>query len=214
MGACGYTVRRCGNGSRPAVGRVCGDAQVCLEGDEGTEPWVLQHSSDGELWEDLLFLDSKGGSEQSAADVGWAAIPGPGPKLTLFRAVQLEGEDPAYREFSPLARDGESLVLTGTATSSAGAWSFFSWRGILTVADGEVTSFEKIMSFPEEIEPLDLLTIDGWFDKVPGFQAQGAEVIDVSWHKELGYPVSGFIDISTLIADEEQSWTIGSLSPL
>ena len=66
----------------------------------------------------------------------------------------------------------------------------------------------------EADEPPVLLTIDGWFDLIENARARGAETIDVTWDADFGFPADGFIDESTLIADEEISWSIPSLTPL
>jgi len=131
----------------------------------------------------------------------------------MFRAVQLEGEDRFYRDFLTARARWESTGFTSYVYEVTWNWSFFSWHGNVTVLDGEVTETETISSFPKGIGPLDELTIDGWFEKIARARAQGAEDIQVTWHPDLGYPVTGFIDVSVQIADEEQSWTIHSLTP-
>jgi trimeric autotransporter adhesin len=185
-----------------------------LVGDAGELPWVLQHSQDGIAWEDLIPLESIGNESGPTVEVALSSLPESRAELGLFRAIQRDDVEPEEREFREARTRWENASLGSYRYEVRSNWSFFTWHGTVTVIDGEVTASEKIMAFPEDIEPLELLTIDGFFDKVANAKADGAEVVDVTWHPELGYPESGFIDISMLIADEEQSWTILSLSPL
>lgn len=185
-----------------------------LDGEAGVAPWVLQHSHEGIAWADLMLFESTGNESEPRAEVAQDTLPEGSAGLALFRAIQREKEEPEEREFREARTRWGNASLGGYRYEVRSNWSFFTWHGTVTVVDGEVAFSEKIMSFPEDIEPFELLTIDGFFDKVATAKAQGAEIVDVTWHPEFGYPESGFIDISTLIADEEQSWTILSLSPL
>ena len=185
-----------------------------LDGEAGEDPWMLQHSHEGIAWADLMPFESTGDESELKAEVAQDSLPEGSAGLALFRAIQHEKEEPEERESREARTRWRNASLGGYRYEVRSNWSFFTWHGTVTVVDGEVTSSEKIMSFPEDIEPFELLTIDGFFDKVSTAKAQGAEKVEVTWHPEFGYPASGFIDISTLIADEEQSWTILSLSPL
>ena len=185
-----------------------------LVGDVGSDPWILQHSVDGKAWRDLVFLERDGGLSVPGVELDLKALPEGRTRSAMFRAVQLAAEDPFYREFLAARARWEAARLASYHYELRWNWSRLFWHGNLTVIDDEVASSEAISSFPEGIGPLDLLTIDGWFDKIADARAQGAEMIEVRWHPELGYPESGFIDVSLLIADEEQSWTIRSLALL
>ncbi|MEZ5326644.1 MAG: DUF6174 domain-containing protein [Verrucomicrobiales bacterium] len=178
-----------------------------VDADEGAAAfWVLQQSLDGKSWEDLLFLD------EGTAEVSWGSLRG--SRSALFRAIGLEKDDTALREFLAARQQWRSGGFDRYRYDVRWNWSFFSWYGTLTVVDREVIASEKILAFPEEIGPLELLTIDGWFEKIAAARTNDAETIDVTWDSDFGFPASGFIDFSALIADEEQSWTIDSFSPL
>ncbi|MCB1100407.1 MAG: hypothetical protein KDN22_32885 [Verrucomicrobiae bacterium] len=178
-----------------------------VDADEGAAAfWVLQQSLDGKSWQDLLFLD------EGTAEVSWGSLRG--SRSALFRAIGLEKDDTALREFLAARQQWRSGGFDRYRYDVRWNWSFFSWYGTLTVVDREVIASEKILSFPEEIGPLELLTIDGWFEKIAAARTNDAETIDVTWDSDFGFPASGFIDFSALIADEEQSWTIDSFSPL
>jgi hypothetical protein len=182
-----------------------------ITGDQGDEFWLLQHSGDGETWADLLFLerDRKGSAAMAELDLSKLQA-----ESSMIRAVQLKQDDPFYRDFLAARMRWRTSCLTNYRYEIRWNWSFFTWNGRMDVADGEVVAVETISSFPFEIGPLDERTIDGWFEEIARQRSQGAEVIDVTWHPDLGYPMSGFIDFSRLIADEEQSWTISVVTPL
>jgi hypothetical protein len=55
--------------------------------------------------------------------------------------------------------------------------------------------------------------MNDWFDVLKRAIDQKAERIVVTYDKVFGFPSSVFIDISTMIADEEQGWTISSFIP-
>lgn len=185
-----------------------------LADDGGVLPWVLQSSRDGRKWRDLAFMERAKGGGGPAAELDRAVLPGSDLRTMLFRAVRLEGDDPFLREFLAARARWNAAGYSGYRYELRWNWSMFSWDGRLTVRDGVAVSAETVFSYPEGLDPLAMLSIDGWFDKIADARAQGAEVIEVEWHPELGYPMSGFIDVSTLIADEEQSWTIRSVAAL
>jgi hypothetical protein len=187
-----------------------------LVGDGGDSPWVLQHSQDGKVWEDLLFLDRKEDGSGPGVEVALSALPGRAVGSALFRAVRLKDDDPARRDalaarsrwrLSGFGRDRYRYEIRWQ-------FSFFFWHRTVTVVDDEVVSSETIESQPPWAEAPELPTIDDLFDKIADARASDADTIEVSWHPEFGFPSSGFIDLSLLIADEEQSWTIESFSPL
>lgn len=161
-----------------------------------------------------MFFDREGDGKEPRAEIPREAIPGRGAEPALFRAIRLEKEDPEHREYLAARARWRTSPVGRYRYEVRWNWSFFSLHGTVTVVDGHVTASETIMSFPMEIEPPALLTIDGWFDKVADARARDAEIIDVDWHPEFGVPSTGFIDLSRLIADEEQSWTIDSFTPL
>lgn len=184
-----------------------------LAGDGGA-PWILQHSRDGRAWADLLYVEPANDGDEPVAAVEWSALPEPAAASSWFRAVLLEKEDPVIRDLLAARGSWRSSGFDRYRYGLRWNWSFFAWHGEITVVDGKVVHSETIAAFPGQIEPPELLTIDGWFDKVAHARHRGAEIIEVKWHPQFGFPSSGFIDVSTLIADEEESWAIDSFSPM
>lgn len=56
-------------------------------------------------------------------------------------------------------------------------------------------------------------TVEGLFDWIEGKLALHPEVIWVTFDPALGHPVSGFVDQSSLMNDEEMGFELSSLSP-
>ncbi len=186
-----------------------------LAGDDGSGEWVLQHSPDGREWGDLLFLGREnewGGVP--GADISPAALPVPNAPSALFRAVQLRGDDPLYRDYLAARARWRSADLHSYRYELRWSTMIF-WLGTISVITDEVVSYERIEAIPPFFEEPPLLrTIDGLFDRIAQARASNAVVIQVTWHREFGYPTSVYIDQSRMIADEEQWWTIESLEPL
>ena len=89
------------------------------------------------------------------------------------------------------------------------------WNGSIEVINGKVASYERLEAYPPFFEePPMYRTIQGLFDRIEHAWAKGAASIDVTWHPELGYPMSAGIDQSLLIADEEQCGSIGFVEPI
>lgn len=57
-------------------------------------------------------------------------------------------------------------------------------------------------------------TIDELFEMIADAIERGAVTLDVSYDPDLHYPTDGYIDISEMIADEEQGFTASDLVPL
>lgn len=185
-----------------------------LSGSADSPPWVLQHSGDGQDWHDLAVLERAKGTDEFSANISRCLLPDPQAESAYFRAVRIEDDDPFLRNYLAALAQWRSSKIASYSYELSWNWSFFSWHGLITVTNGEVTSSEKIMSFPDELEPLALLTIDDWFDRIARARAQNAEIIDITWDPDTGYPAKGFIDLSQLIADEEEGWMIESLQVL
>lgn len=96
------------------------------------------------------------------------------------------------------------------------------WRGpvVVQVRGGEVVSVTYVSSgetaAAEKFEDVD--TIEELFgiirDAYEGKNTfdEKAETVNVSYHPEMGYPLTIFIDVSTMIADEEQGYAIEELA--
>ncbi len=180
-----------------------------ITGGEAHRAWVLQHSADGRAWEDLLFLKD----QATVTAIDWRELPARA-RGGLFRAIGLESDDPRRRDFLEQRSLWRRTGPDSYRYELRQFVSFFFWHVTITVVEGEVTSFETIAFDPAFFEPSDPPTIDDLFGRIASAIADNAETIDVTWDPVLGYPSSCFIDISELIADEEQSWTIESLTVL
>ena len=55
------------------------------------------------------------------------------------------------------------------------------------------------------------LTVEALFDLLQDAYDQGAARVDVTYHPTLGYPMSLYIDVSEMMADEEVGYTVEGL---
>ena len=95
------------------------------------------------------------------------------------------------------------------------------WRGPvnISVRNGTVTSVTYTTSgqAAEADRFGDVDTIDELFDVIrDAYEGnntfdQKAEMVNVTYHPELGYPQTIYIDVSTMIMDEEQGYTVENL---
>jgi hypothetical protein len=180
-----------------------------IEGSVEGSPWLLQHSPDGIEWQDLLFLDGDGeGGVAPRVEVPRGILAQPDAPVGMFRAVQLLADDPLLRR---LLAERAKWRLSGTGDygyelrQNSGQ---ISWRGTIAVTGGEVTAFQTLEQWPPDFPLPNLPTIEALFDRVADAIAQKAEVIDVTWDPDFGFPRTCFIDLSLLIADEERGWTV------
>ena len=124
---------------------------------------MLQSSSNGQDWADLVYLDGGPGLLGFGVSFERRAVSGGGSGEMLFRAVELEVEDSSYREYlNALLRWRETGYqdYTFVVRSSQG---MVSYEARYTVVGGEVTAMEKISSFPEFIDPPAELKIENLF---------------------------------------------------
>jgi hypothetical protein len=185
-----------------------------LEGDAHGSPWVLQHSSDGTDWDDLLFLDLGEGEEREPrVSISKAALPKAEAPLGFFRARRLEAEDRVLRDFLAARVKWRLTGFDSYQYELRQNFGAISWHGTVTVIDGDVSSFETIDLQPPVVEVPDVPTIGGLFSRIANAMASDAETIDVAWHPDFGYPATCYIDFDLLLADEEQGWTIESFTP-
>jgi hypothetical protein len=56
-------------------------------------------------------------------------------------------------------------------------------------------------------------TVEGMFQWLEGKLAEHPEVLRVRFDSELGYPVEGYCDISSMMADEEMGFELKSVLP-
>jgi hypothetical protein len=86
----------------------------------------------------------------------------------------------------------------------------------ITVRDGAVES----ATYVDDGQPVaasvlpTYQTIDELFEMIADAVARKAVTVDVTYDPDLHYPTHGYIDISEMIADEEQGFTASDLEPL
>jgi len=132
----------------------------------------------------------------------------------FFRAKKISlNEEVKQKYLAALARWDE-FNLTNYSYLVNSNQGMISYEARYTVVDGEVTEVETILAWPPFFEPPPSRTIEDWFATVASAIDQNAVTIEIDWNSELGYPESGFIDISRMLADEERGWTISEITPL
>jgi len=95
------------------------------------------------------------------------------------------------------------------------------WRGPvnITVRNGKVTSLVYVSNGQTATADKfgDVDTIDELFDVIrDAYEGkntfdQKAETVNVTYHPEMGYPLTIYIDVSQMMADEEQGYTVENL---
>ena len=90
----------------------------------------------------------------------------------------------------------------------------------IIVRDGKPASITYVSTGKPATELFGTLdTIDELFSLIRdayegrNFFDQKAENVQVTYHPDLGYPLTVFIDVSQTIADEEQGYTVKALAP-
>ena len=80
------------------------------------------------------------------------------------------------------------------------------WAGDVTVVQGVIDSTSKTSGNVDDTTGLP--TIDGLFDIIQAAIDASADQIDVTYDPEFGYPVTGYIDYVSILADEERSFQV------
>ncbi len=179
-----------------------------------SESWILQQSSDGAKWTDLVPLEESWdmvgfGVKADRATLGIGDL-----EKVFFRAKKFSrNEEVKQKYLAALARWDESN-LTNYSYLVNSNQGMISYEARYTVVNGEVTEIETILAWPPFFEPPPSRTIEDWFATVASAIDQNAVIVEIDWNSELGYPESGYIDISKMIADEERGWTISEITPL
>lgn len=179
-----------------------------------SESWILQQSTDGANWTDLVPLEDSRDIVGFGVKADRATLGIGGLKKVFFRAKKFSrNEEVKQKYLAALARWGESN-LTSYSYLVNSSQGMISYEARYTVVDGEVTGVETILAWPPFFEAPASRTIEDWFATVASAIEQNAVVIEIDWDSELGYPGSGYIDISKMIADEERGWKISEIIPL
>jgi hypothetical protein len=174
-------------------------------------PWILQSSVDYTDWEDLAFIEDRTGDGDLQIEMPATSIPGQGQPTRFFRARNLEEDDRILRGYLAARDTWRNVGINSYSMEVNWGVSWFFWDGTVTVRNKRVISAEtNITNFLEPPEPR---TIDDWFDILKRAIDRKAERIDVTYDKVFGFPSSVYIDISFMIADEEQGWTISNFIP-
>ena len=200
-------------GTEPALEiGVSGDwLNFRIEGTSTKDTWVLQHSTEGVIWEDLIFLEplvsidfkSRFGKSFDRVVVGEG-----GKEKVFFRAEKRNVVDEFYEEILASRAVWRAAEIASYTYELSYSHGMSSWTGRCTVVDGVVTMTETISSFPEQFGPPADLTIDAWFEKILALRANGADEIRVTWDRVLGYPANGFVDLFFNLVDEEEYWNV------
>lgn len=197
--------------------------ELTMEGDSMTfqlksfdlsESWILQQSIDGVTWSNLMLFESSPeivgfGVKADRTTLGVGDL-----GKVFFRAKKFaRNEEVKQKYLSALAKWNESNLVSYSYLVSSDQ-GMISYQARYTVVDGEVTEVETILVWPPFFEPPPSRTIEDWFATVASAIDQNAVIMDIDWNSELGYPESGYIDISKMIADEERGWRISEILPL
>lgn len=185
-----------------------------LEADDPIGFWMLQSSTDGLVWEDLIGLERAVGAEGFEIAFGRKALQGAAYQAALFRAVEASDKGGIYRRFLAERVKWRASGISSYMYVVRSGGGMVDWEARYTVVDGEVTMMETISINPPFFTAPADLTIEDWFDTVSRAIEQNAVTIDIDWNAERGYPERGFIDLDSRLADEEQSWAISELTPL
>ena len=182
--------------------------------------WLLQHSTNGMEWTDLIYLERPATDQEGAsvvcpeATLSFSALPNNNIPIGLFRVREVEVVDPFYKDY--LAARSRWRA-SGLASYKYGfRWNtMIFWSGTVTVMDNVAVSYTRTEAWPPFFEDPPLFrTIDGLFNRIEQAWFTGAASINVTWHPEFGYPSVAAIDQSLMIADEEQYWAIETLELL
>ena len=86
------------------------------------------------------------------------------------------------------------------------------WNGkvisVTQVSSGQTAEPDRFGDV-DTIEKLFVIIRDAY--KGTGIFEQNAETVNVTYHPEMGYPLTIYIDVSSLMADEEQGFTVAQL---
>ena len=139
--------------------------------------------------------------------VGCSNSAGPGP------------EPEAFRDLVENASDWDALGITEyrfTATVSCFcAGELF--RPASVVVRGNAVESATYVDDGRPVDPLFLpayQTVDEMFETIASAIERQAVVLEVTYDAELHYPTDVYIDLSEMIADEEQGFTATDLVPL
>lgn len=175
-------------------------------------PWILQSSPDSIKWDDLAFIDDRTANGDFQIEMSASSMPGQGQTTRFFRARQLESDERTMREYLAAHRLWRTAGIDSYSMELYWGVSWFFWDGTVTVRNKQVISAETTST--NFFEPLpEPRTIDDWFDVLKRAIDRKAERIAVTYDKVFGFPAEVYIDISSMIADEEQGWTISNFIP-
>lgn len=153
---------------------------------EWRESWMLQQSSDGETWTDVIPFQSDLGSLGYTATV----LNDPQadqPSRMIFRARKYSRHLELSQEYEAALARWNEAALTSYSYVVISSTGFFRTETRYTVVDGEVTEVEVLSAFPEFIMPPDDVTVDDWFATIASAIENDAFRIDVDWDPSLGF---------------------------
>ena len=174
-------------------------------------PWILQSSVNLLDWHDLAFIEDRTGEGNLEIQLQATSIPGQGQPTRFFRARKLEEDDRILRGYLAARHTWRNAGIDSYSMEVNWGVSWFFWHGTVTVRNNRVVSAVAIAT--NFFEPPEPRTIDDWFDVLKRAIDRKAERIAVTYDKVFGFPADVYIDISFMIADEEQGWTISNFIP-
>jgi hypothetical protein len=83
----------------------------------------------------------------------------------------------------------------------------------ITVRDGAVAEV-LFQGAAVAADPERHLTVDALFDRLEAAFDRGADLVQVTYDADLGYPVSAYVDYEAMATDEEDRFEVSALTPL
>ena len=196
-----------------SVTKQAGDFRFLLTGTDGNAPglWVIQSSFNLDAWEDLAVMEDRNAAGALMIEFPAEAVTEPGHPGRFFRARRFDGDAAALRAYLEARNAWLASGIDSYSMEVNWQVSWFFWHGNVAVRNNRVVSAVPINT--NFFEPPEPRTMDDWFAVLKRAIDRKAERIVVTYNKTFGYPQSVFIDMSRMIADEEQGWTIVNFIP-
>ncbi len=185
---------------------------MTLAGANLGESWVIQHSGDGKTWKNLMFLQEATVDDTlPSVDIPHAILPEPGTPNGFFRAVRLQDESPLLRRLLTERARWRLSASPDYRYELRQNMGMISWHGTITVAGGQVASFETINLQPPFVDVPEIPTIEDLFDRIERALDRDAATVEITWDARNGIPLRGFIDLDPLLSDEESGWSVEAI---
>ena len=196
-----------------SVTKQAGDFRFLLTGTDQNAPglWVIQSSFNMDAWEDLAVMEDRNAAGVLMMDMPAESLLIEGRSGRFFRARSFDGDAQALRFYLEARTKWQASGVDSYSMDVNWQVSWFFWDGNIVVRNNQVIS--AVARNSNFFEPPEPKTIDDWFAVLKHAIDRNAERIDVTYNKIYGFPQSVYIDMSRMIADEEQGWTITNFIP-